>query len=333
MTKSVDHRCGGSSGKRGAQSNVVPGFTEKMAMWFRHHQQELKKSFRELLATPATSLMTLTVLAIALALPAGLQVMLKNFKQLTPGFDHASRISLYLKLNATDTAVQKLVNNLSIRQDILHVELITPRQGLKQFETRSGFGNALQYLDKNPLPYVLTITPSASYASVETAQTLLSELKKLVLVDKAQLDLEWIKRLQAIMLLAQKAVEALGAIFALAVILVVGNTIRLAIQNRQDEIKVIKLVGATNSFIRRPFLYSGIWFGLGGAFLAWMMVMLTLQFLRQPVSHLAQTYSSNFQLQGMSINEVFILLGVGALLGWLGSWVAVTRHIHKIEPG
>lgn len=329
----MTRRSTGSTGKRGAKTNIGPGFSEKMAMWFRHNKQELQKSFRELLATPATSLMTITVLAIALALPAGLQVFLKNTQQLTPGFDNASRISLYLKLNATKKSVQKLVNNLSIRQDIINVERITPKQGLKEFESRSGFGNALQYLDKNPLPYVLTITPSASYASAEAAQTLLSELEKLVLVDKAQLDLEWIKRLQAMMSLAEKAVEALGAIFALAVILVVGNTIRLAIQNRRDEIKVIKLVGATNSFIRRPFLYSGIWFGLGGALLAWFMVMITMSFLKQPVSHLAQAYASQFQLQGMSFKEVLTLLGSGAILGWLGSWIAVTRHINKIEPG
>ncbi len=329
----MTRRPAANSGKRGAKTNIGPGFSEKMAMWFRHNKQELQKSFRELLATPATSLMTITVLAIALALPAGLQVFLKNTQQLTPGFDNASRISLYLKLNATKKSVQKLVNNLSIRQDIIKVESITPEQGLKEFETRSGFGNALQYLDKNPLPYVLTITPSTAYASAEAAQTLLLELQKLLLVDKAQLDLEWIKRLQAMMSLAQKAVEALGAIFALAVILVVGNTIRLAIQNRRDEIKVIKLVGATNSFIRRPFLYSGIWFGLGGALLAWVMVMMTMSFLKQPVTHLAQAYASQFQLQGMSFKEVLTLLGSGAILGWLGSWIAVTRHINKIEPG
>ncbi len=328
MVKKID-----TSRPRGARSNVGPGIKAKAAMWLRHHRQELSKSFSELLATPATSLMTITVLAIALALPAGLQVFLKNTQQLTPSFDKASRISLYLKLNTAEIVVRKLVNNLSMRQDIIKVEKISPKQGLKEFEQRSGFGDALKYLDKNPLPYILVVTPSAAYAAAESAQTLLSELKKLRLVDKAQLDLEWIKRLHAMMDLAQRVVQALGVIFALAVILVVGNTIRLAIQNRRDEIKVIKLVGATNHFIRRPFLYSGIWFGLGGALLAWLMVIITLSFLKEPVAHLAQTYASQFQLSGMSFKEVFILLASGATLGWLGSWTAVTRHINKIEPG
>jgi len=222
---------------------------------------------------------------------------------------------------------------LSKRMDLTQIKLVTPEQGLVEFEQRSGFGNALEYLDNNPLPYVIIITPSKLNTTIQASQSLLKELQALSLVDKAQLDLEWVKRLQAIMALIQSAVDALGLLFGLAVILIVGNTIRLAIHSHRDEIKVVKLVGATNGFIRRPFLYTGIWYGLGGALLAWFMVFTALSFLETPVKKLSMAYGSGFNLQSMTFNEIGILLGMGVLLGWLGAWIAVSRHIREIEPG
>ncbi len=317
---------------RGAKSSG-PSFKHKFITWFRHHQNELQRSLKELLATPGASLMSMTVLAIALALPAGLQVALKNSKQLSQGMDNASRISLYLHLGAKDNSVKKLVAQLSKRMDLTQIKLVTPEQGLVEFEQRSGFGNALEYLDNNPLPYVIIITPSKLNTTIQASQSLLKELQALSLVDKAQLDLEWVKRLQAIMALIQSAVDALGLLFGLAVILIVGNTIRLAIHSHRDEIKVVKLVGATNGFIRRPFLYTGIWYGLGGALLAWFMVFTALSFLETPVKKLSMAYGSGFNLQSMTFNEIGILLGMGVLLGWLGAWISVSRHIREIEPG
>jgi cell division transport system permease protein len=293
----------------------------------------MRRSFQEVLATPTASLMTITVLAVALALPVAFHTTLKNTEQLAANMDKASRITLFLKLGSSAVEVQKLATNLSLRQDIVEIETITPEQGLKDFEERSGFGDSLEYLDKNPLPYVLIVTPSSRYESAENAETLLQEFGKLRLVDKAQLDLEWIKRLQAIMELSRRGIEALNLLFALAVILVVGNTIRLSIHSRKDEIKVVKLVGATNGFIRRPFLYSGIWFGLGGAIMAWLMLIFALKFLQQPVADLARAYGSNFELAGLSWSEGAVVLGIGATLGWLGSWISVSRHIALIEPG
>ena len=318
---------------RGARTSTGPGLQQKLATWLRHHRLEMKRSIRELFEAPAASLMTITVLAVALALPVAFHTTLKNTEQLASNMDKASRITLFLKLGSNDVEVQKLAINLSLRQDIVDIETITPEQGLKEFEERSGFGDSLEYLDNNPLPYVLIVTPSSRYESADNAATLLQEFSKLRLVDKAQLDLEWIKRLQAIMELSRRGIEALNILFALAVILVVGNTIRLSIHSRKDEIKVVKLVGATNGFIRRPFLYSGIWFGLGGAIVAWLMLVFALNFLEQPVSELARAYGSEFALSGLSWSEGMIVLGIGATLGWLGSWISVSRHIALIEPG
>ncbi len=318
---------------RGARTSTGPGVKQKLATWLRHHRLEMKRSFQEMLAAPAASMMTITVLAVALALPVAFHTTLKNTEQLADNMDSASRITLFLKLGSDQTEVQKLATNLSLRQDIVDIKIISPEQGLKEFEERSGFGNSLEYLDDNPLPYVLIVTPSARYETADNAATLLQEFSKLSLVDKAQLDLEWIRRLQAIMELSRRGIEALNILFALAVILVVGNTIRLSIHSRKDEIKVVKLVGATNGFIRRPFLYSGIWFGLGGAIVAWLMLLFALNFLEQPVSDLAAAYGSEFKLSGLSWGEGMVVLGIGAALGWLGSWISVSRHIALIEPG
>jgi len=188
-------------------------------------------------------------------------------------------------------------------------------------------------LGSNPLPYVIILTPSNQYSDVNASQKLLLELQQLPLVDKAQLDLEWVKRLQAIMTLVQQGIDALALLFGVAVLLIVGNTIRLAIHSHRDEIKVVKLVGATNGFIRRPFLYTGIWYGLGGALLAWFMVVAALAFLESPVEKLSMAYGSGFQLQSMAFDEVSYLLFSGMLLGWLGAWISVSRHIREIEPG
>ncbi len=321
------------SRQRGAQTTTGPGLKSKFSTWIRHHRLEMKRSFQELLATPTATLMTITVLAVALALPVAFHAVLKNTEQLATNMDSASRISLFLKLGTKAVEVNKLANNLALRLDVIEVKTISPEEGLKEFEQRSGFGDSLEYLDDNPLPFVLIITPSSTYESADNAATMLQELEKLKLVDKAQLDLEWIRRLQALMALSRSAVEALNFLFALAVILVVGNTIRLSIHSRRDEIKVVKLVGATNGFIRRPFLYSGIWFGLGGAIVAWLMLIFSLSYLKQPVAQLAAAYGSDFQLNGLTILEGSVVLAVGAFLGWLGSWISVSRHISKIEPG
>ena len=310
-----------------------PGFKQQFLTWFRHHQSEIKRSLKELLESPGATIMSMTVLAIALALPAGLQVALKNSQQLSQGFDNASRITLYIHMGAKSAAVETLSQQLSKRRDLSKVQLINPEEGLKEFEQRSGFGDALQYLGSNPLPYVIILTPSNQYSDVNASQKLLLELQQLPLVDKAQLDLEWVKRLQAIMTLVQQGIDALALLFGVAVLLIVGNTIRLAIHSHRDEIKVVKLVGATNGFIRRPFLYTGIWYGLGGALLAWFMVVAALAFLESPVEKLSMAYGSGFQLQSMAFDEVSYLLFSGMLLGWLGAWISVSRHIREIEPG
>ena len=147
-----------------------------------------------------------------------------------------------------------------------------------------------------------------------------------------QLDTQWLKRLNAILEIINRGVIVIAAMFALAVIIVVGNTIRLDIQNRRDEIIITKLIGGTNAFIRRPFLYTGFWYGMAGGVMAWLLTGIALLVMEQPVARLSGLYGSNFTLQGLGLQGALAVLLAGALLGWLGSLVAVSRHLGEIEP-
>jgi cell division transport system permease protein len=190
----------------------------------------------------------------------------------------------------------------------------------------------LRHLEDNPLPVLIIVSPGGEALSAEVAGQLQRELQAMAGVDEAVLDMAWVQRLNALMALAQRFVLALGLLFALGVLLIVGNTIRLAIENRRDEIVVVKLVGGSDAFVRRPFMYTGLWYGLGGAVLAWFIVALALWGLRAPLAELASLYQSSFALRGLSATRSLLLLAAGSGLGLLGAWLAVARHLTAIQP-
>jgi cell division transport system permease protein len=276
--------------------------------------------------------MTLLVIGVALALPATLQVALKNGQRVAGNINDSTQITLYLHNKINESDGRRLADRLNSDTAIATATYITREQALHEFKTSSGFGDALNYLNENPLPAVIVVTPADSHKSPEQAGFLLSRLRSMSEVEQAQLDMDWLRKLQALMQTGQRAVIVLSVLLALAVILIVGNTIRLAIQNRRTEIEVFKLVGATDAFIRRPFLYNGLWLGLVGGVLAWMMVVIALLWLDNPVTELADLYGSSFRVTGLSSEEVLRLLGFGTLLGLGGSLLSVNRHLKEIEP-
>jgi len=182
------------------------------------------------------------------------------------------------------------------------------------------------------LPAVLVVKPSQGFAKPEVIHDLVQRLQALPEVESTQLDWAWLKRLHALVALADRAMSLVGAVLAVAVLFIVGNTIRLAIENRREEIVITKLVGATDAFIRRPFIYGGIWYGLAGGVIALLIVDGLLWGMSGPVSHLAALYKSNFQLGLIEGSEAVVILTAGAFLGWLGAWLAVGRHLRRIEP-
>jgi cell division transport system permease protein len=277
--------------------------------------------------------MTCSVIGIALAMPIGLHVILGNLQHLSGAWDSGASISLFLEKKVSDEQAASLALKLRRHQRIESVELITKKEALEEFQQLSGYADALEALDNNPLPAVLIIQPKAEYATAEAAQLLVRELKLLPDAEIVQLDLQWVRRLQAITIIAQRAVVVLAALLGMAVLLIVGNTIRLEIQNRHAEIEITKLIGATNAFIRRPFLYTGFWYGLFGGIIAWLLIAIAIALLSGPIANLANLYESGFKLASIDLTTTATLLGGSSLLGLAGAWLAVGRHLSAIQPG
>lgn len=297
----------------------------------RHIQQAIG-SLGDLWRTPFTSVMTVFVLGISLALPATLHLFVKNAQQVSEQWDSASQITLFLKLSINDKSAQNLVKRLKLYPEVTDVHYISAKQALKEFKILSGFGQSLEYLEKNPLPATILVIPTNRASQADAANELLAKLTQEREVDQAKLDLEWLTRLEAIAQLIKDIVSCVALLLCLSVVLIVGNTIRLAILSQQDAIAIMKLVGATDSFIQRPFLYSGFWYGIFGGILSWVVVSLLAQYLSTAVGNLTDLYQSNFQLQGLAFSEAAMLIILAVLLGLVGSYISVRNHIRAIEP-
>ena len=297
----------------------------------RHLQQAIG-SLGDLWRTPFTSVMTVFVLGISLALPATLHLFVKNAQHVSEQWDSASQITLFLKLSTTDKSGKNLVKRIKLYPEVSDVHYISAKQALKEFKTLSGFGQSLEYLDNNPLPATVLVTPTKRASQADAANELLEKLKQEREVEQGKLDLEWLTRLEAMAQLIEDIVIGVALLLCLSVVLIVGNTIRLAILNQKDAIAIMKLVGATDSFIQRPFLYSGVWYGVFGGILSWLAVSILAQYLTGAISKLTDLYQSNFQLQGLSFNEALILIVFAVFLGLVGSYISVRKHIRAIEP-
>lgn len=318
--------------RRSAASKRRISSRDRLASYWSHHREVAGESSRRLLHKPLGTLATWLVIGIALALPGGLYIALDNLESLGRSWQGATRVSLFLAEEVDDARARALAERLRGRVDVAELTYLSREQALAEFRALSGFGDVLDHLERNPLPAVILLQPQGVGLTAEGAQRLLEELRALPEVERAVLDLEWLQRLFAILDLGRQLVLALGAVLAVGVLLVIGNTMRLAIEARRDEILVVKLVGGTNAFVRRPFLYTGLWYGLGGAVVACLLLVGALLWLGNPVAHLAELYASEFVLGGIGSAHVFALLLVGALLGWLGAWLSVGRHLRAIEP-
>jgi cell division transport system permease protein len=276
--------------------------------------------------------MTTLVIGIALALPACLHLLVTNAQRAVGGWNRAISVSVYLKQPTSPDEARRVAERLRQRRDLASVDLITSEEALKAFRSESGFGEAIDALNENPLPHSLVLRPGPNYASPAHLSSLAADLQKMPSVDVVQLDTAWVERLDAILEGIRRGILLTAGLLAVGILVIVGNTIRLDIQNRRAEIEVTKLVGGSDAFVRRPFLYSGVWYGIGGGILAWVVTAIVLAALREPVAKIAGLYGSGFHLTGLGLEAGGILIGTGILLGWLGSYVAATRHLRQIEP-
>jgi cell division transport system permease protein len=303
-----------------------------MNQWLERHFQTLVGSLGRLWQQPFATLLTIVVIGIALALPACLHVLVQNVRSASGGWSSALDISVYMKPDASLEQAQRAAERIRQRRDVDAVTLIEADAALAEFRRNSGFGAALDALKDNPLPHALVVRPDAEFREAGRVQTLSEELRKIEGVEIVQLDTEWVSRFNAILDVVRRGVFLAAGLFALGILVIVGNTIRLDIENRRGEIEVTKLVGGSDAFVRRPFLYNGVWYGLTGGITAGIIVAIVVAVLSDPVQRIAGLYGSQFELQGVGLVGWAALLLGGALLGWLGSFIVATRELREIEP-
>src|SRR6202011_5706294 len=296
------------------------------------HLQALLGSLGRLARSPLASFLTLLVIALALALPMSLRLFVTNAQAATGNFANAIEVSVYLKTDVPLAKARQLAQAAQERRDVAAVALIPADKGLEDFRAYSGFGDALQALQDNPLPHVLHVRPRAEAASAAALDSLRAYFAAWPEVDSVQVDSDWVMRFNAILEVLRRLLLIAAALLGIGVVAVIGNTVRLEILARRAEIEVTKLVGGSNAFVRRPFLYAGVLYGLGGALLAWAIVETAVVVLGRPISTLAELYGSHFSLQGPPADDVSVLLATGIVLGWMGAWISAARHLRRIEP-
>jgi cell division transport system permease protein len=296
------------------------------------HTQALLGSIGRLARNPFATTLTLLVIGLAMALPMALDLFVINAQAATGDFADAVDLSVYFKTDVPVVKAQQLAADARQRSQVAEVKLIPADKGLEEFRTYSGFGAALEALKENPLPHVLHVRPKAESSSPADVETLRRYFTAWPEVDTVQIDSEWVMRFNAILEVLRRLLVITAVLLGAGVLAVIGNTIRLEILNRRAEIEVTKLVGGSNSFVRRPFLYTGVLYGLGGAVLAWLIVEGAVAILGQPVATLAQSYGSRYSLQGPTGDDIGIVLGAGIVLGWFGAWISAARHLRSIEP-
>ncbi|MFI4890043.1 MAG: permease-like cell division protein FtsX [Steroidobacterales bacterium] len=303
-----------------------------ISAYFARHAQTFIGSLGRIAAHPVEALMTMAVIGFGIALPLCLYVFLQNAHELSSGWANAYDLSVYLDKGASLARAQAVARELQARGDIAAVRVIPAAQALAEFRDYSGFGAALDALAENPLPNSLIVTPAIAASTHDGTVRLKNAITAIADVSTVQIDTDWVKRLNGILDVLRRVVLLAGALLGVAVMLIVGNTIRLDILNRRAEIEVMKLVGASDRFARRPFLYSGVWYGLGGALLALGLVTVAVWILENPVARLAALYGSQFTLKGLDAPTSLAVLGAAIVLGWVGSWIAASQHIRAINP-
>jgi cell division transport system permease protein len=307
----------------------------KNRAWMRRHSYSFFSSLGVLLQHKIGTLMTVLVLGIAMFLPLGLYTTLSNLEGMDLRQDEWSAVTVFLKSGTSESEVKQLAEELDKRIKPEVISLISPAEGMADFREASGFGESLDTLEENPLPWVMQISPGpGSTEEIEASVTrLTSYLETVDSVELTQFDYKWLQRLGLMMELGQAAVLVMILLFGLAVVVVVANTIRLDVASHAEEIEILALVGAGNAFVRQPFLYTGLWYGLMGGALALVLLAMTMFYLGRPLGLLLETYGTAFNMRGLGISNTFWVLVIAAFFGWLGAWISVQRYLRKLKVG
>lgn len=311
-----------------------PSFKRRARSWGRRQLYSLFSSIGTLFSHKLATLMTVLVLGIAMALPLGLFVAVDNLGAVDFRQSEWGSITVFLTPEAGDEGARALADAVAARGGA-EVRLVSPQEGLQEFTATSGFSQATEFFDENPLPWVAVLSQPAGQAAELDAWVADWQgwLESRDGIDLVQIDHKWMQRLAGLLALGNAMLTVLTVMFSLAVIVVVANTIRLDVASRAEEIEVMSMVGANNSFIRQPFLYSGFWYGLMGAALALLLLVAALFYLQGPLERLLDAYGNQYSLQGLGLRRGAIVLGLGGLLGFAGAWISVQRHLRLLAHG
>jgi cell division transport system permease protein len=308
----------------------IPRPRGSLRAWREHHRLSLLASLQRLRARPLASALTLAVLSFALVLPLLFWLLLDNARALSGGVQDARAISAFLKPQVSAAMTDEIARRVRGRSDVAAVEIKSSEQGLEEFRNRSGFADALRVLHYNPLPVVLVVIPRG--LAEDATPALVSELQNDPAVDLVQYDAQWRQRLNAILAAVRRVAIVVAVLLALAALLVIGNTVGLDIQSRRGEIEVMQLLGASDGFVRRPFLYGGFWYGVFAGVLALMVIAVVEGALAAPLTQLAVSYGDRFAFRGISVAAMAVVVLASALLGWIGAWFATSRHLASGQP-
>lgn len=303
-----------------------------MSAWLGRHLQALLFAAGRLARAPFGTAFTVLVIAIALTLPTALGLLVAGVRQASGNFATAVDVTVYFRLGTPLDAVKQHAADEQGQAGIASTTVITAEEGLERFRRNSGFGEALGALPNNPLPHVLVVQPTPEARSTKDIAALKQRLSEWKDAEIVQVDTDWIQRLDAVLDLVRRVLIGSALLLGAAVIAVISNTVRLEILNRRAEIEVTKLVGGSNAFVRRPFLYMGALYGALGAAIASLLVLVGCFLLAGPVATLAQSYGSDFRIATPSLHQLVLLLLVGAGLGWIGAFFSAARHLARIEP-
>lgn len=308
------------------------GIFDKLYAYRDNHAHALFSSLGRLVATPFSFIMTIIVLSTSISLACGFYITFINVQQFTDNLENSNQISVFLNSDLSDKDAEELAKKIRQNPQVQEVNVITKEQALVEFKNYSGFGAAMDVLDKNPLPSVLQVLAKNSLDDKAAVEELYNNLQKFDQVETVQLDMQWVSRLQSIVTVVRYIVYLFSAMIALGVVFIIGNTIRLELQSRKEEVVIAKLVGATNAFIRRPFLYTGFWLGFISSVVAWFIAAISLLILKQPVEQLSGLYESDLHLVFLSLSETVTLLGIPSFLGVISSWTVLIFQLRQIRP-
>lgn len=317
---------------KGGASTPNMGLSMRFSVWRDQHKRQAIDSLQRILKRPLSSSIIILVLAIAILLPTLLYVGLKNIEHWIGYSNNGLEVNVFLHLDTSDLEGNKLTQQLASWPDINTASFISPAEAVKSFSGVAGTANIIQSLGFNPLPPAIKVSLATKDNFTVSAELIVAKIAKLEPVESVAFNVSWFQKAEALLQFGQQLAVGLSALLSLSVALIIGNTIRLAIASRREEIEVSKLVGATNGFVRRPFIYMGVWLGAIGSTIAICITYGCMFALTHLIGPIEKAYNTNISLTNLHFPAVILIVTSCTFLGWIGAWLICNHQIQSLEP-